>query len=90
MGYIIENDIYYFGINDTGLQVRLLSTVDTTSSSDRYTKSKEVNTFLNQAKECLDDESSWTINKNYRLSTTVIQQMIEMQISQTRRFGSLE
>lgn len=40
-----------------------MSTVDTTSSSDRYIKPKEeVITFLNQAKACLDDESLWTIN----------------------------
>lgn len=43
--------------------MRLLSIVDTTSSSDRHTKSEEeVNAFLNQAKKCLSDDSLWKIN----------------------------
>lgn len=43
--------------------MRLLDIVDTTSSSDRYIKSiEEVNTFLNQVKVCLDDDSLWEIN----------------------------
>lgn len=45
------------------MEVRLLGIVDTTSSSDRCIKSREeVNTFLNQVKVCLDDDSLWKIN----------------------------
>lgn len=57
--------MYYIekSINDTRLEVKLLDIVDTTSSSDRYIKSREeVNTFLNQVKVCLDDDSLWKIN----------------------------
>jgi hypothetical protein len=44
--------------------VRLLGIADTASSFKRNIKSKEeVNTFLDQAKACLDDESLWEINK---------------------------
>lgn len=51
------------GINDASLEVRLLSVVFTTSSSDRFIKSREeVNAFLNQAKACLLDDSLWKIN----------------------------
>lgn len=60
--------MYYIekSINDTRLEVRLLGIVDTTSSSDRYIKSREeVNTFLNQVKVCLDDDSLWKINDEH-------------------------
>lgn len=45
------------------MEASVLGIVDTTSSSNRYIKSREeVNTFLNQAKACLDDDSLWKIN----------------------------